>query len=639
MNTLLSASNLGATIATAILALVAGIGIFLIACNMMSSNLESVSSRKLRRLFAKTSNNWLVGVGVGAVATAAIQSSGATSVMAIGFVNAGIMSLTQAACVIFGANIGTTITGIITALGMFESAVSTGTIFAAFAGIGAFIHAFAKKDTVKKVGGILAGFGMLFVGLSMMSGSMEAFAEMDAVKSFLAGISNPILLVLIGAIITAIIQSSSVMTSVAITMVFTGLISLDQGIYLTMGSNIGSCVVAIIAGITSTTNAKRTALIHLTFNCFGVVVFLLVGLIMDLASKGQITFGTWFESMFPGVPQMQLAMFHTFFNVLTVVMVLPMTKLFVKLVTKIIPDKKAKDDKMSKYNFKYLDEHFLSAPPIAVAQLRNEVQYMAEKAIANLNVALDAVCSLDLEKAGEFAETERQIDSLNKGITKFAVKLSKLELSERDTKYVSSVFRAVTDFERIGDYAENIVEYAERLQQSESSFSEDAKEEIRKVQGIINELYNKVMKIYANLDTTAFREAYVLEETVDQMTEHMSNMHIARLAEGVCTADVGAIYLALASNVERISDHFINVADGLLPLVKSVERHTIKDIKHEVKDEFKSAEESAKIFSLVDTNDNDVEEEIANEIDENNHNNVAESADTTLVKNGDESAE
>ena len=612
MNTILSATNLGATIANAILALIAGIGIFLIACNMMSSNLESVSSRKLRKLFAKTSNSKLVGVGIGAVATAAIQSSGATSVMVIGFVNAGIMTLAQAACVIFGANIGTTITGIITALGMFESAVSTGTIFATFAGIGAFMHAFAKKDTLKKIGGIMAGFGMLFVGLSMMSGSMGAFAEMDAVKGFLATISNPILLVLIGAVITAIIQSSSVMTSVAITMVFTGLISLDQGIYLTMGSNIGSCVVAIIAGITSTTNAKRTALIHLTFNCFGVIVFLLVGLIMDAASKGTITYGTLFESMVPGVPQLQLALFHTIFNVATVVFVLPITKVFVKVVTKIIPDKKSKDDKMSKYNFKYLDEHFLTTPPIAVAQLRNEVQYMAEKAIANLNTALDAVCSLDLEKATEFAETERQIDGLNKGITKFAVKLSKLELSERDTKYVSSVFRAVTDFERIGDYAENIIEYAERLVQSESSFSEDAKDEIRKVQTVVNDLYNKVMKIYANLDTTAFREAYVLEEKVDHLTDNMSNMHIARLAEGVCTADVGAIYLALASNVERISDHFINVADGLLPLVKSVERHTIKEIKHEVKDEFKSAEESAKVFAMVDTTDADHDEELEN---------------------------
>ena len=589
------------TIATAVLSLVAGIGIFLIACNMMSHNLESVSSKRLRALFAKTSNSKIVGVGIGTVATAAIQSSGATSVMVIGFVNAGIMSLTQAACVIFGANIGTTITGQITALGMFESAVSTGTIFATFAGIGAFINAFAKKDTVKKVGGILAGFGMLFVGLSMMSGSMEAFAELDAVKNFLAVITNPILLVLIGAVMTAIIQSSSVMTSVAITMVFTGLISLDQGIYLTMGSNIGSCVVAIIAGITSGTNAKRTALIHLTFNVFGVVVFMLIGMIMREASKGAITFGSLFEKMFPGVPQTQLAMFHTIFNVATVCIVLPMTKLFVKFVTKVIPDKKTEE--APTHQFKYLDEHFLTTPPIAVANVKNEVLYMAEKSMANLNLALDTICNLNLDKADEFKDNEEHINFLNKGITKFVVKLSKTDLSDEDRRYISTVFKAVSDFERVGDYAENIMEYAEKLVASESSFSEDAQGEVATLKAVANELYQKVMKIYANFDTESFRDAYALEETIDRVTETMSNMHVARLAEGTCSADVGALYLALASNVERIADHFINVADGLLPLVKSSVRHSIKEIKHEIKDEFKSAEESAKVFEdagLVD---------------------------------------
>ena len=589
------------TIANAVLALVAGVGIFLIACNMMSSNLESVSSKKLRALFAKTSNSRLVGVGIGTVATAAIQSSGATSVMVIGFVNAGIMSLTQAASIIFGANIGTTITGQITALGMFESAVSTGTIFATFAGIGAFVNAFAKKDTVKKVGGIMAGFGMLFVGLSMMSGSMESFAELDTVKNFLAKITNPILLVIIGAVITAIIQSSSVMTSVAITMVFTGLISLDQGIYLTMGSNIGSCVVAIIAGITSGTNAKRTALIHLTFNVFGVVVFMLVGMAIRLGSKGAVTFGTLFEDMFPGVPQTQLAMFHTIFNVATVIIVLPITKFFVKLVTKVIPDKKKVED--DKHRFKYLDEHFLSTPPIAVAQVRNEVLYMAEKAMANLNISLDTICSLDMSKAEQFKENEEYINFLNKGITKFNVKLAKLDLSNEDSKYTSTVFKTVTDFERVGDYAENIMEYAEKLQASESAFSPDAQEEIKKLQWVVGELYQKIMQIYSTQDTTAFREAYVLEETIDRLTEHMSNMHIERLAKGTCTADVGALYLALTSNVERIADHFTNVADGLLPLVKSSVRHSIKEVKHEIKDEFKSAEESAKVFEEhLDTN-------------------------------------
>ena len=236
------------TVIVALLNLLAGIGVFLIACQMMSSNLEAASSDKLKKLFSKASGSKLLGVGIGALGTAAIQSSGATTVMTIGFVNAGIISLAQAATIIYGANIGTTITAQIVALGMFSgnNAVSTSVIFAAFAGLGAFMGLFAKKSNLKTLGGILAGFGLLFVGLELMSGSMESFAALDGVKTFLAGIRNPLLLVLVGAVFTAIIQSSSVMTSIALTMVVTGLIGIDQGIYLTMGSNIGSCVVAIM---------------------------------------------------------------------------------------------------------------------------------------------------------------------------------------------------------------------------------------------------------------------------------------------------------------------------------------------------------------------------------------------------------
>ncbi|MCF0206062.1 MAG: Na/Pi cotransporter family protein, partial [Bacteroidales bacterium] len=278
------------SVVSALLTLIAGIGIFLIACQMMSSNLESASSSKLKNLFSKASKSNLLGVGIGTLGTAAIQSSGAITVMVIGFVNAEIISLVQAATIIYGANIGTTITAQIVALGMFgENSLSTTVIFSAFAGFGAFVMLFAKKDLWKKVGGILTGFGMLFVGLSLMSSSMSDFAELDAVKIFLAKISNPILLVVIGALFTAIIQSSSVMTSVALAMVVTGLINLDQGIFITMGSNIGSCVVAIIAGVTSGRNAKRTALIHLIFNVFGVIVFLIVELFMNLF--GGISFG------------------------------------------------------------------------------------------------------------------------------------------------------------------------------------------------------------------------------------------------------------------------------------------------------------------------------------------------------------
>ena len=551
-------------IATAVLSLIAGIGVFLIACTMMSSNLESVSSNKLKKLFAKTSKSKLMGVGIGTVATAAIQSSGATSVMAIGFVNAGIMTLMQAATVIYGANIGTTITGQITALGMFENTISTGVIFATFAGIGAFIMAFAKKDVVKKIGGILAGFGMLFVGLDMMSASMKAFAELESVKNFLALIKNPILLVLIGAVFTAIIQSSSVMTSVAITMVFTRLISLDQGIYLTMGSNIGSCAVAIIAGITSGANAKRTALIHLLFNVTGVIIFMLVAMMMREISKSVnpsrvITFGYLFEKMFPNAPQTQLAMFHTFFNVITVALVLPFTNLMVKLVTKIIPDKKTTSQD-SEERLYYIDEHLISTPPIAVLQTKNEIVNMAEIALHNYQIACDIVCTLDYSSVNQFRKNENELNFLNKEISRFVVKLSKCEMNDADHNYLATTFHTVSDIERIGDYAENIVEYADKLRDIDQKFSDKAVGEIRNLQEHIEDLFQKTMKAYVNADLDSLNDANAIEEKVDDITDKMCENHITRLRNGECTPDVGAQYLSLASDSERIADHFINIA-------------------------------------------------------------------------------
>lgn len=533
----------------------------------MSSNLESVSSNKLKQLFARTSKSKLVGVGIGTVATAAIQSSGATTVMVIGFVNAGIMSLMQAATVIYGANIGTTITGQITALGMFENSISTGVVFATFAGIGAFTMAFAKKDLVKKIGGILAGFGMLFVGLDMMSASMDTFASLDTVKNFLASISNPILLVLIGTILTAIIQSSSVMTSIAITMVFTGLINLDQGIYLTMGSNIGSCVVAIIAGLTSSTNAKRTALLHLLFNVSGVVIFMLVAMMMREISKAVnptkiITFGYLFGKMFPGVPQTQLAMFHTIFNVITVIIMLPLTNLSVKLVCKILPDKKKKDEQPAEH-FYYIDEHMLSTPPIAVQQTKNEIVNMAEIALHNYDLACDVICTLDYSQIEKFRQNENELNFLNKEIARFVVKLSKLEMNDADHNYLATTFHTITDLERVGDYAENIIEYADKLKESDQKFSDVAISEVRNLQSRINDLFQKVMKAYVNNDAASLDEANVIEDEIDDITETMGANHIERLRAGDCTPDVGAQYLSLASNSERVADHFINVGKSI----------------------------------------------------------------------------
>lgn len=553
------------SIVSALLILLSGIGIFLIACQMMSSNLESASSRRLKQMFAKTSSNKLAGVGIGAAATALIQSSGATTVMTIGFVNAGIITLFQAATIIYGANIGTTITAQIVALGMFgKSTISTTLIFSALTGIGAFMMMFSKKARLKTLGGIIAGFGMLFVGLSLMSGSMETFAAQDSVKSFLARIENPILLVIVGALLTAIIQSSSVMTTIALAMVVSGLISLDQGIMLTLGSNIGSCVVAVLAGISGGRNARRTALIHLLFNCSGVIIFLLASWIMSLFSSGSVSLGTMFSKAFPGAPQTQLAMFHTFFNTVTVIIMLPLTSALVNTVKRLIPDSEQDNATDEGFRLHYLNDNILRNAPVAVGYVKKEILRMADLAKENTNNAIDAITTLDFSHLNGFKEKEEELDFINKALVEYVLMLSSGSgLSQKDKIYLSTTFRTVRDIERIGDYAENITEYAYNLSNSSQHFSQMAKKEIAELKEKLNTLYDKAIDAYSNEDFEALAQANILEEEIDDIKEKMEENHIQRLSQGICTPTVGAQYLSLSSNAERIADHLINVAKSI----------------------------------------------------------------------------
>ncbi len=553
-----------ASIIVAILTLTAGIGVFLVACQMMSSNLESAGSRRLKQLFAKTGRNKWVGVGIGLVGTAAIQSSGAVTVMVIGFVNVGIMSLTQAATIIYGSNIGTTVTAQLVALGMFgRNSISTTIIFAAFAGIGAFISMFAKRDKWKQTGGILTGFGMLFVGLSMMASAMEDFAALPEVREMLASVSNAVLLVVIGAILTAIIQSSSVMTSIAITMVVSGLVNLDQGIYLTMGSNIGSCVVAMIAGMTSGVNAKRTAFLHLIFNVMGVVIFLLLALVLRIVSAGALSFGSIFGTWFPRAPQLQLAMFHTFFNVCTMFVAMPLTGLLVKTVCRLIPDRDVPEEGP---RLKFLDPSMLSTPVVAVRQLKAEIENMAEMAVDNFRRSIRIITTLDYAEIDEFRKTEDELNFMNKELLRYSVLLSANNLSTFDQRYLSTAIRTASDLERVGDYAENIVEYADSLKEQDSAFSKDAVEEILKMEKLVYDLYCEAVEAYHKIDFDALQRAEDIEDQIDNFTEEMEQNHIRRLTAGTCSPSVGAEYLSLAQNSERVADHLINVAHSIKQL-------------------------------------------------------------------------
>ena len=545
----------------AILKLIAGIGVFLIACSMVSSNIESLSGSKLRRLFEKTSDNKLAGVGIGAATTAAIQSSGATTVMIIGFVNAGMISLGLAAAMIYGANIGTTITAQIVAFGMIDNqnTLSLTVIFASLAGIGAFINIFAKKDKTKKIGGILTGFGLLFVGLMLMTDSMTNVASGEDIKQFIAGIQNVLLLLLIGILLTALVQSSSVITSLAIAMLYARYISLEQGIYIIMGSNIGSCVVALMAGFTSGKNAKRTSLIHLLFNVTGVIIFVIAGFIISGVFDGPL-YSEMLEFIFPGAgPEIQLAMFHTFFNVVAVIIMLPLTGSLIKLVTKIIPDNPDDEKENNVPHMYFINSYMLRTPPIAVQQIKKEIINMAKIAEDNFNLSCYMISTKDLTDIEKFRNNENQLNYLNKGIVHYLVKLSSMELSAKDSLYISTAYHSVTDLERIGDYAENIVEYTERFIENGESFSEFAIADIEKVRLLIQDLYESVMESYTKVDLEELKHAFEIEEQIDIVTDKMVDDHIVRLNNGTCTAGVGAEYLLLVSNAERIADHFMNV--------------------------------------------------------------------------------
>ncbi|MBR4421025.1 MAG: Na/Pi cotransporter family protein [Erysipelotrichaceae bacterium] len=545
---------------THLLQMVAGVGVYLISCGIISRNLEAASSDKLKKMFSKVSKNKLIGVAIGALATVIVQSSSATTVMTIGFVNAGIISLSQAATLIFGGEIGTTITGQIVALGLADSEVFDVTVlFSSLAGIGVLVNMLAKKDSTKRIGDILSGFGILFIGLSMMSDAMDAFAQLEELKLFLAGISNVFILVISGALITAAIQSSSAMTSIAITMVASGLISLEQGIYITLGANIGTCVTGAIAAMQSSENAKRTSLIQLIFNTGGVLLLLLADLALKGFTRGTQSFGILFERMFPGVPHVQLAMFHTFFNIASVIIVLPLTHQLVDLVKRIIPDN---GNQSASERFYYIDEHMLSTPSVAVHQLKKEIINMAKIAIDNFNIAMHIILTQDYKEHEQFKNNEKELNFLNKNLVDIIVKLTgSKHISRKDYLYLTSTYRAISDFERIGDYSENIIEYAINLKDYNETFSKDAVNEINELQSLINELYEVTIDIYNTGNRVEFLKAKAIEEQIDKLTSSMADKHIERLNAGICSANVGAQYLKLASDAERIGDHLININD------------------------------------------------------------------------------
>jgi phosphate:Na+ symporter len=542
---------------------IGGIGIFMFSMKLLSEGLESVAGNKLKRMFGKISKNKLAGVGIGTVSTALVQSSGAVTVMVIGFLNAGIMDLTQAASIIFGSNIGTTITPQIVALGLIsgDKMINISAVLGAVAGFGAIAMRFPISDKAKRACNLLVSIGMLFIGLLWMSSAMNAFAEDPRLTQFLAtdALKNPLLLLLVGILLTVVVQSSTAITSITITMIASGLLTVNQGVYLVFGSNIGTCAIALVASIGSAVNAKRAALIHLLLNVFGVAIFGIVG--VGLYYGGGLSLGDVLNMMFPGVPETQLAMMHTLFNVISTIILLPMVRWIIKLAELMIKDKP--EPANGKPHFKYLEEHLLGTPSIAVGQLKNETLAMADTAITNFNAAMDALLEKNMGFKTEFFQNEAQLNFLNRNIPDYLVKLTKMELNEGDAAYIGTIYHTVSDLERVGDYAKNIFEYAEELIRDDLCFSDDAMAEIDAMKKSVNDVYRYSLEVYKNDDVGLIAQASEHEERVDDLKESMVKNHIERLNCGTCKVESGALYYALANDCERVADHLYNIAKSV----------------------------------------------------------------------------
>ena len=535
--------------------LLAGVGVFIVGMNFMSDALEKCAGSGMKRMLEKISNNRFSGVGIGAGVTAIIQSSSATSVMVIGLVNAGVMTLMQATPIIMGANIGTTITGILVSLknDYFNMLMY---VFA-FAGV---MMGFFKNEKIKLAGLLCSGLGMIFVGLNIMS-SEQAFGN-PLVENLFTGIfariDFPLLLILIGVIFTALIQSSSAATGVVITMVGTGILPLDLALFIILGANIGTCVTALLASFGANSNSKRVALIHFTFNAIGTVLFAaIIWIFKDPVVNLLVSF---FPGKDPMSLQMRVSAFHVIFNVTTTCLLLPFVKQLVNYSCKVIKDKKESKETLT---FKFVDERLLTTPTIALAQVKKEIDYMLSLVEDNIYNSFVAMFTGSTEHSEEIARNEAIIDFTNSELTKYLIKLS-ADMEESDEKVIGSYFHVLNDLERIGDHAENFHEIGIEMINRGISFSDQARKGIEAMRDATLEMFALSKDAFENINKGDLAKLGSLEEAVDGMKRDLIAGHFARLAEGNCSVDVSPYYSSVVIGLERVSDHLINIGFSIV---------------------------------------------------------------------------
>ena len=539
-------------IVKAVLVTLGGLGVFLFGMKILGDYLQNAAGDKIKNMLGKVGNNRFAAVGIGTAVTAVIQSSSATTVMVVGFVNAGIMTLFQATGIIMGANIGTTITAQIVAL----SVLPVTEFFVMLTGIGFFLTMISKPK-VKTAGMIIAGFGMIFSGLYIMSAAMNTVSEMEQIRNLFAAADDPFLLFFIGLAITGIVQSSSATTGILITMAGSGLVTLRAALFATLGINIGTCVTALLAGIGANANAKRASVIHLLFNCFGSLVFFILCYFAPVDK--------WLLAAFPEI-ETQIAMFHTFFNVITTLVLVWFIKPLVKLATLMVPERKKRAEVSP---LKFADERLLSSPAVALGQVRRELIRMLDEAYANLTLSLQAITEVDLTRQGEFDSRDRGIMDSKSALVKYLILLSDTEPGVEAETEIATYHKTISDIDRIADLSQNVMEFTLALKENSARISDTGRAELNEMRAALDALKAGVEEEFERKDISLAGEIEALEQKVDEMYLKMEEGHLARMRSGECTAFTATIYIPLINNLERIGDHLFNIFRGMKSYVKA----------------------------------------------------------------------
>lgn len=531
---------------TTVFSLLGGLGLFLFGIKTMGDGLEQAAGSKMKRLLEALTRNKFTAVLVGLLVTAVIQSSSATTVMVVGFVNAGLLSLSKAIGVIMGANIGTTVTSL-----MLSVKLNFGVMFTA---VGAICQLAGNRSSFKLLGQIMMGLGILFVGMDAMTAAMEPLRDWQGFRDMMELAKNPLVGVLVGAGVTALLQSSSASVGILQALAATGAISLQASLFILFGQNIGTCVTALLASVGANRTAKRAAVVHLLFNVIGAALFIVLALVLPLAS--------WIETLAGANLRLQIAFAHIIFNVVTTLLLLPLSCLLERLAYLVV---RGEDKQQEPMRLEYFDARLFSTPPVAVQQLFREVQRMADIVAVNYRFAMQYYFAPKDLAVDEFDNREQVIDYLNAEITQNLIELKGLNLRADDIRLVGSLFHVVNDLERIGDHSMNIVEIGSARKKEKLRFSGKAEREIEELSGIVTSMLDKSIHIVKRqiTDVEIIGEVIELESQVDKLCESLADHHVDRVKNKKCTPRNGMLYLDMLNNLERIADHADNLASSV----------------------------------------------------------------------------